>query len=126
MRVVSRPPVQPAIREATATDLPFLRRMLYEAANRPGTDWPDFETSMNDPRNRRFWSVWPREGDLGVVAETTGEPAAAVIPIRAAWIRRLRDDELSEFDDPAIPVLVIGIEREIWSSRSTTATRRRP
>ena len=57
------------VRPALDEDLPFLRRMLYEAANRPGTPWPAFDVSMEEARNRRFWSGWMREGDIGVVAE---------------------------------------------------------
>jgi hypothetical protein len=43
--------------------------MLYKAANRPGTESPEFEASMDEARNRRFWSGWMRDGDVGVVAE---------------------------------------------------------
>jgi GNAT superfamily N-acetyltransferase len=84
--------------------------MLYEAANRPGTQWPEFEASMEEARNRRFWSGWMREGDLGVVAEDDG------IQIGAAWIRSLAGDELSPIDDPEVPVLAIGVERDYRGS----------
>jgi hypothetical protein len=43
--------------------------MLYEAANRPGTQWPEIEAPMEEARNRRFWSGWMRESDVGIVAE---------------------------------------------------------
>jgi ribosomal protein S18 acetylase RimI-like enzyme len=78
--------------------------MLYEAANRPGTEWPDFEVSMEEPRNRRFWSGWMRAGDLGIVAEDDQ------VQVGAAWIRSLAGDELSPIDDPDVPVLAIGVE----------------
>ena len=40
------------IRAALTDDLPFIQRMLYEAANRPGEDWPALEASIQEPRNR--------------------------------------------------------------------------
>ena len=95
-----------AVRSADDEDLPFLRRMLYEAANRPGTPWPSFDDSMEEPRNKRFWSGWMREGDIGVVAER------GPVPVGAAWVRRFTGEELSPIDDPEVPVLAIGVERE--------------
>ena len=95
-----------AVRSADGEDLPFLRRMLYEAANRPGTPWPSFDDSMEEPRNKRFWSGWMREGDIGVVAEQ------GLVPVGAAWVRRFTGEELSPIDDPEVPVLAIGVERE--------------
>lgn len=94
------------VRPALEEDLPFLRRMLYEAANRPGTPWPAFDVSMEEARNRRFWSGWMREGDIGVVAEDN------TVPVGAAWIRRFAHEELSPIDDPDVPVLAIGVERD--------------
>lgn len=97
-------PAGVVIRSAVPEDLAFLRRMLYEAANRPGTEWPAFEDSMEEPRNRRFWSGWMRAGDIGAVAE------AGTTPVGAAWARRFADDELSPIDHPDVPVLAIGVE----------------
>jgi ribosomal protein S18 acetylase RimI-like enzyme len=94
------------IREARREDLEFLKLMLYEAANRPGTDWPVFDVSMDEPRNRRFWLDWGREGDQGSIAQVSGTP------VGAAWIRRFAGDDLSEVDDPAVPVLAIGVAAE--------------
>jgi ribosomal protein S18 acetylase RimI-like enzyme len=92
------------VRPAVPEDLAFLRRMLYEAANRPGTEWPAFEDSMEEPRNRRFWSGWMRAGDIGVVAQV------GTTAVGAAWARRFAGDELSFIDDPNVPVLAIGVE----------------
>jgi ribosomal protein S18 acetylase RimI-like enzyme len=84
-----------------------MQRMLYEAANRPGTDWPPFEDCIEEPENRRHWIGWmTRGGDLGVIAEL------AQTPVGAAWVRRMREDELRPLDDPAVPVLAIGVEAE--------------
>jgi ribosomal protein S18 acetylase RimI-like enzyme len=95
------------IRDASPADLGFMQRMLYEAANRPGIDWPPFEDCIEEPQNRRHWiGLMTRAGDLGVIAEL------ARTPVGAAWIRRMRDDELRPLDDPAVPVLAIGVESE--------------
>ena len=95
-----------AVRRAGHDDLSFLQEMLYEAANRPGEDWPDFETAINEDRNRRFWVDWPREADIGVIAERNGAC------LGAAWIRRFEGHELGPFDDPDVPVLAIGVVRD--------------
>jgi ribosomal protein S18 acetylase RimI-like enzyme len=93
-----------ALRRANESDLPFIKLMLYEAANKPGETWPPFEENINEPRNLRFWLGWGRSGDIGVVA-SDGD-----VPIGAAWIRHFEGEELSPIDDPAIPVLAIGVE----------------
>jgi GNAT superfamily N-acetyltransferase len=80
--------------------------MLCEAANRPGTGWPEFEASMDEARIRRFRSGWMRAGDVGIVAEDDQ------IRIGAAWIRSLAGVELPPIDDPDVPVLAIGVERD--------------
>ena len=94
------------VRAAVGDDLPLIRRMLYEAANRPGTAWPAFVESMEEERNRRFWAGWMRDGDIGVVAEE------GTVPVGAAWIRRFAGEELSPIDDADVPVLAIGVERD--------------
>jgi ribosomal protein S18 acetylase RimI-like enzyme len=95
------------VRLVVAEDTAFLQRMLYEAVNtRPGKTWPDFEVSMREPRNRRFWFAWGRDGDLGVIAEHERRA------IGAAWIRRFDGDDLEPVDDPDVPVMAIGIERD--------------
>lgn len=77
------------VHTAEERDLEFLQRMLYEAANRPGDDWPPLEECVNEARFRRFWVSWPRAGDIGVVARDRGAP------IGAAWIRRFTGEKLS-------------------------------
>jgi L-amino acid N-acyltransferase len=95
------------VRDATQDDLGFIQRMLYEAANRPGNDWPTFEDCMEEPRNRRHWvGLMTREGDVGVIGELSRAP------VGAAWVRRMSDDDRGPLDDPAVPVLAIGVESE--------------
>ena len=98
------------MRDARSADLPFIKLMLYEAANRPGEAWPSFEESMEELRNRRFWFNFARDGDIGVVAETAHEP------IGAAWIRRFGGEEKGPLDDPDVPVLAIGVVEQ-WRGR---------
>jgi len=70
------------IRPATKDDLPFLRKMMYEAA-RWNPDWPrePIEEVLADPILLRYHAGWGRTGDGGVVAEVDGEP------VGAAWYR---------------------------------------
>jgi GNAT superfamily N-acetyltransferase len=91
------------VRQATSDDVEFVQEMLYQAANRPGDEWPTLEESLQEPRNVRFWRDFGRAGDLGVIAERDGQPIAA------AWIRFFHDDELSPIDDPGVAVLAIGV-----------------
>jgi ribosomal protein S18 acetylase RimI-like enzyme len=69
-------------RAATPADEPFLRAMLWLAANwRDETagedDWPDEDVP------RRYVGGFGRPGDAGVIAEAGGEPAGG------AWYRLL-------------------------------------
>jgi ribosomal protein S18 acetylase RimI-like enzyme len=92
------------VRDAVPSDLPFMQLMLYEAANRPGTEWPSFPETMEEPRIVRFWNgLMTRPGDVGVIAEHRGEA------IGAAWVRRMGEGERGPLDDPTVPVLAIGI-----------------
>ena len=94
------------VRRALADDLSFMQRMLYEAANKPGEQWPTFDESMHEPRNVRFWrGVMERAGDLGVIAEIDR------VPVGAAWMRMMREGERGPDDDPDVPLLAIGVEQ---------------
>jgi ribosomal protein S18 acetylase RimI-like enzyme len=94
------------VRIAGPEDLPFIKKMLYEAANRAGTEWPPLEQSLNERWNRRFWIDWLREGDLGVIAQDGHRP------VGAAWLRRFSGAELSPNDDPEVPVLAIAVDKD--------------
>ena len=93
------------VHDAAEADLPFLQRMLYEAVNRPDEAWPNFDASIHEPRNVRFWKGFPREGDIGVVSQDYDAP------IGAAWIRHFSGVELRPIYDPDVPVLAIGVEK---------------
>jgi ribosomal protein S18 acetylase RimI-like enzyme len=75
------------IRPATAQDVAFLKKMLYEAA-RWNPDWPrePIEEVLADPMLVRYHQGWGRPGDGGVVAEVEGQP------VGAAWYRVFTPD----------------------------------
>jgi ribosomal protein S18 acetylase RimI-like enzyme len=98
------------IRRARADDVTFLEAMLAEAANWDAdraplslTDIlarPDFAHSVED---------WPRDDDIGVVAENEhGEP------VGAAWCRCLPDhDPGYGYIDSSIPEVTIGVAAHV-------------
>ena len=47
-----------------------------------------------------------RDGDLGVIAEVDH------VPVGAAWIRIMGEGERGPQDDPEVPLLAIGVDRE--------------
>lgn len=95
-----------SVRAAEPRDLGFMKETLYQAANRPGDNWPPLEESLQEPNNLRFWREFPRRGDLAVIAELDG------VPVGAAWIRPFSDDELTAMDDPRVPVLVMAVQEQ--------------
>ena len=96
-------PVEVHVRDATASDISFIQEMLYEAANRPGDNWPPLDESIRKSGNFRFWRDWPRPGDIGVIAE------ADRAPVGAAWIRHFEGEDLAPWDESGVPVLAIGV-----------------
>src|SRR5262245_66255270 len=102
-----------------------MKQMLYEAANRPGEDWPPFEESMAEPGNHRFWiDLMLRPTDVGVIAELDGTP------IGACWARQFLKDERRPSDEPGVPELAIAVEaahrgRRAGASLRAAANRRR-
>jgi ribosomal protein S18 acetylase RimI-like enzyme len=97
------------LRESQDSDLPFLRKMLYEAVFwRAGVDKPSFEQGLAYPDVSKSLADWGRrEGDTAVVATVDSRP------IGASWYRFWTDDNfIRGFIDETIPVLVIGVHRD--------------
>jgi GNAT superfamily N-acetyltransferase len=100
------------IRRATAEDGPFMADMLVEAANW-SADWKKKSRRrvLSAPATAHYVAGWPRDTDLGVVAEADGEP------VGAAWLRFLpADDPGYGFVAPDVPELTIGVAAD-WRGR---------
>jgi GNAT superfamily N-acetyltransferase len=98
------------IRELTAADVPFLRRMLCDALF-----WSSRRRRLRwlGPLVLRLQVVaiyhrgWGREGDTGFVAEAGGRPLGAV------WYRFFTEEEHGDgYVDPATPELAIAVVRD--------------
>jgi ribosomal protein S18 acetylase RimI-like enzyme len=96
------------IRPATQDDVPFLKKMLYEAA-RWNPDWPrePIEEVLADPMLVRYHQGWGRPGDGGVVAEIDA------VRVGAAWYRLFSaeapgygyvDDKIPELSLAVVPL----------------------
>ncbi len=101
-----------SIRPETAEDGEFLADMLVEAVN-----WsPEWKPKsrrrvLSDPRTAHYIAGWPRETDLGVMAEAGSEPTGA------AWFRFFpADDPAYGFVGPDVPELTIGVAAA-WRGR---------
>jgi GNAT superfamily N-acetyltransferase len=97
------------LRIASAADIPFMRKMLYEAAtiaqvlrNQPR---PLFEEVLGHPSNRRYVEGWGRAGDCGVIAEDASGP------IGAAWFRLFTPEDRGDgmVAWPGAPEIAIGV-----------------
>ncbi|MCP4423524.1 MAG: GNAT family N-acetyltransferase [Chloroflexi bacterium] len=94
------------LRDWQRSDVPFLRKMLYEAVFwRPNPNKPSFEEGAALPEVRKALADWgEREGDTAVVATINS------IPIGAAWYRTWTDDNfINGYINEKIPVIVIGV-----------------
>ena len=70
------------IREGVRSDLPYLERMLRQAANWSGCEETDVDEIMSRPEISVILMDWGRPGDTAVIAELkNGQPAGA------AWYR---------------------------------------
>lgn len=93
------------IREATGADGDFLADMLVEAVNW-SSEWKrkSRRRVLAAPETAHYIADWPRNGDLGVVAEVDGEPAGA------AWLRFFPPgDPGYGFVAADVPELTIGV-----------------
>ncbi|WP_328454736.1 GNAT family N-acetyltransferase [Amycolatopsis sp. NBC_00438] len=93
------------LREATRDDAGFLADMLVEAVNwSPEWKRKSRRRVLRAPNTAHYIAGWPREGDLGVVAEAAGEP------IGAAWLRFFSaEDPGYGFVAADVPELTIGV-----------------
>ena len=93
------------IRAATAQDGSFLADMLVEAVNwSPEWKKKSRDRVLADPRTAHYIAGWPRDSDLGVIAQANSEP------VGAAWLRYLpASDPGYGYLSPDIPELTIGV-----------------
>ena len=96
------------IRRATAADAPFLREMLAVAVDwRADASARSISELMADPALARYVADWPRQGDVGFVAED------GATPIGAAWWRLFsHHDSGYGFVDESTPELSTGVVAE--------------
>jgi len=94
------------IRDAKRSDLPFLRKMLFEAFHwNPDQERPQFQVFIENPEFSRLLEDWGRDGDEALIAEISS------MPIGAAWYRQWsQDDHTYGFVDTRTPELGIAIE----------------
>jgi ribosomal protein S18 acetylase RimI-like enzyme len=97
------------LRRATHAELPFLRRMLFEAAYwRPGLARPALELGLERPDLVPLLQGWGRAGDTAVVAENASGEL-----LGAAWYRFWSPACHSYgFVSAAVPELGIGVRSE--------------
>jgi GNAT superfamily N-acetyltransferase len=93
------------IRPAVAADAGFLGDILVGAVNW-STEWrpKSRQHILSAPDTAHYVAGWPRDTDLGVIAEADGQP------VGAAWIRFLPEtDPGYGFVAPDVPELTIGV-----------------
>jgi GNAT superfamily N-acetyltransferase len=93
------------IRRAAPGDGTFMADMLVEAVNW-SPEWKKKSRNrvLSAPRTAHYIAGWPRDTDLGVIAEASGER------IGAAWLRFLpAADPGYGFVAPDVPELTIGV-----------------
>lgn len=94
------------LRKSQASDLPFLRKILYEAVFwRASANKPSFEEGLAFPEVSKCLADWgERDGDTAVVA------AVDSIPVGAAWYRYWTEgNPIRGYLEEVTPVLVIGV-----------------
>ena len=93
------------IRPAVASDAGFLADMLVEAVNW-SAQWPpkSRDRILSAPDTAHYVAGWPRDADLGVLAEADGQP------VGAAWLRfQPATDPGYGFVAADVPELTIGV-----------------
>jgi ribosomal protein S18 acetylase RimI-like enzyme len=97
------------LRESQASDLPFLRKILYEAVFwRASPNKPSFEEGLAFPEVHKCLADWgARDGDTAVVATINSTP------VGAAWYRYWTEaNPIRGYLEEAAPVLVIGVLKD--------------
>lgn len=102
-------PMTSTVRVATREDLPFLRRMLFEAAFwRPESERPGIDEGLRRSDLAPLLEGWGRAGDTAVVAESGRH-----VPLGAAWYRTWSDAHHSYgYVDATVPELGIGVRAD--------------
>ena len=92
------------IRKGNHNELPFLKKMLFEAAYWRGLERPEFEQGLAHPEFSKLLADWGRAGDVAIIAEDHSTL------LGAAWYR-FWDDENHSFGyvAPDVPELAIGV-----------------
>ena len=93
------------IRSAAAGDGPFLEEVLAIAADwREGTPIRPAHEVMAEPELAHYIAGWPRDGDVGLIAEVDTQP------VGAAWWRFFDpDDPGYGYVDVGTPEVSIGV-----------------
>jgi phosphoribosyl-ATP pyrophosphohydrolase len=105
------PPEPWQIRPAGPQDAGFLADMLVEAVNWSPRWNQSRDSIFATPQIAHYVSGWPRDGDLGVLAQAGGQP------VGAAWLRFLPpDDPGYGFVAADVPELTIGVD-PLWRGR---------
>ncbi|MGH3409812.1 MAG: hypothetical protein ACRDRJ_46070 [Streptosporangiaceae bacterium] len=92
-----------AIRRARAEDASFLADMLVEAVNW-SPEWKprSRQRVLADSKTARYIAGWPRDTDLGVIAEAaSADPAGPAEPAGASRLRFPPAAESAALSDPA-------------------------
>jgi GNAT superfamily N-acetyltransferase len=105
------PDIPRIIRTARPDDSAFLGDMLVEAVNWSPEQNLGRDQIFSTPELAHYVTGWPRQGDLGVVAETDARP------VGAAWLRFFGpDDPGYGFVAADVPELSIGVAKP-WRGR---------
>ena len=100
-----------SLRPAGPADAGFLADMLVEAVNWSPRWNQGRDSIFATPAIAHYLTGWPRDGDLGVVAEACAQP------VGAAWLRFLpADDPGYGFVAADVPELTIGVT-PLWRGR---------
>lgn len=99
------------VSESRPADVPFLRKMLYEAVYWRALargNAPSIEEGLAAPEVSKILADWgKRDGDTAVVASVHSTP------VGAAWYRYWTDDNfIRGYIDDMTPVLAIGVDRD--------------